>query len=332
MIACMADEARDDATPALAATHSPGRIRSPLLATALLWWVRRGPVLWQQSPRRRAAVAARAVAIRRASPGVPSRAVAEALTVLGGKLVARRNWVEAEAAGREAVALYADDSGVRPADAHLIWAFALCGLNRYEEGLATAQTALAHYRRPDTRPSWRLTCGIASSLFMESVTLARLGRHDEALPLAQESVRRFEELPIFRRASVASAYVDAQVHLVSELGRAGRYQEAITVGEDALSTLDTVVRLVPTRGLEPRAGLCGQLAQCHGQVDDPHKGVEAAERSVADYRRLGGAHRNNLAWALEIYAQRLSALDRTDDADAALRESAEIYTSMASPT
>ncbi|MEG3632598.1 tetratricopeptide repeat protein [Micromonospora palythoicola] len=156
-----------------------------------------------------------------------------------------------------------------------------------------------------------------------------MGRHDEALPVAEESVRLMDGVPLLRARRTLRTHWRAQCHLVELLWRAGRYAEALQVGDDALMIVDLMVRFYPAYARPFRAELLAYLAQCHRQVDHLEDAAAAADKAVADYRELGEGYPAGTAWALVIRADQLTALGRHSEADAARREASEIYTSLA---
>jgi tetratricopeptide (TPR) repeat protein len=298
-------------------------------AAILMWWAARNGLIRQPAPVRRVAAADRAVALLRRSPTAAPPRLARALTVRGQCLLRAGRAAEAEAAAREALAIYGDVWGLRRADAHHMLAQALHALDRLDEAHVAAELAVSGYRSPPGPTSPRTTGRLAAALYTQGLILAQLHRHDEALLFAEESVRVTDAVPLLHIRWTLPTFWRARCHLVELLYRVGRYEEALRVGDKALEAVDLLVRVSPTSGRPFRARLLVYLARCHRQADDLDNAASVAEKAVADYRELGEEHRAGTAWALEIRADQLTALGRHGAADIALREAAQTYTSLA---
>lgn len=298
-------------------------------AAILLWWAARYGLIRQLSPARRITAAERAVALWRGNTTPVSVGLADALVVLGQCRLRAAQAAEAEAVGREALAIYGDACRRGRADAYHLLAEALNCLGRFDEALTAAESAIADYRLDAKPGSTRLIGRLVAALYVQSVILVQLGRPDEALRVGEESVRLIDGVPLLRSRWTWRTKWRVECHLAGLLWRAGRYAEALRVGDNALITLDVMVRFYPAYSRPIRGELLAYLAQCHGQLGHLDDAAAAAEKSVADYRELGEVHQANLALALEIYGERLVALDRHADADMARSEASEIYTSLA---
>jgi tetratricopeptide (TPR) repeat protein len=243
--------------------------------------------------------------------------LATALALLGRWQQSLGRHADARQSCRAALDL-AEDLGAVTARTHLTMAYALVSLREPASALDHANTAVAGFRAAGyRRPAQNLE--LASALHISGVALDSLGRHDEALARGESAVRLLRTLRLVPRMLL---FPEAAAHLMPRLGAAGRCREAVDMGSYALDIVDILITVLRRPAMRAtRAGIRGIMSHCHVELGELEKALTAADQAVAEYRALGPQQRQNLAWALDIRATALAAMDRGDDARAALEES-----------
>jgi len=297
----------------------------PARAAVLVWWADRYGLLRRLSPARRVAAAGRAVALLRGLPDPPATPLARALTVHSRRLWEADRTDEALLVAEQACGVEA--AGWVGADAWYARAQVLRALGRYDEALDAATTAVARCR--GLAASRRLAGVLGGALYTQALILDALKRWDEALPPGEEAVRLMAAVPFWKSRWVLRTLWKAQCELVQLLWRTGRFADALPVGDAALEWTGTLGRFYPAYVGPFRAEVQTYLGLCHAGLGQLEQATVLVGRSVDGFRSLGDRWRGNLAWALEYSAERLAAVGRHADADAAVREAGELYGALA---
>ena len=171
---------------------------------------------------------------------------------------------------------------------------------------------------------------LAAALQNLGIRLGALGRYQEALAAAEESVGLWR--PLARDNPAYQPDLARALHSLGDrLGGLGRHLEALPVGEESVGLWRPLARDNPAHQDElARALHClGNRLDALGRHQD---GLAAAEESVGLWRVLARdnpAHQPDLAVALENLGIRLGGLGRYQDGLAAAEESVGLWRPLA---
>jgi len=254
---------------------------------------------------------------------------------------------EALAAIEEAVRIYRSLEDESPgafrldlADALQTRSHRLADLRRYREALTAIENVVDIYRELAGKPSGELAGKsadfqpkLASSLNSQSMRLADLGRHPEALGAIAKAIQIYEPLAAADPDAFRPELADALHTQSYRLADLGRRQEALKVIGKAID----IYR--PLAADHPDAFQPKLASSQHGQsrwLADLRRHPEALtaiEEAVAIYQRLGDDHpdafRLDLADALHTRSHRLGDLGRHQEALTAIENVVGIYRELA---
>jgi tetratricopeptide (TPR) repeat protein len=204
-------------------------------------------------------------------------------------------------------------------------------LQRYDDALASSEEALAiRERRAATHPSRESDQGLAMILNNHSAVLRRVGRVSDAAVTAARSVEVRRRLAQDATPGDVALLANSLNTHAEQLGLLGDGPAAVRLAEEAH---ELFASLPPpgavTRLLRANQDTLGRALSVAGRHDDA---VVAAERAVAIGRQAAGEAPGEvpeLASCLESLADRLTAVGRGEDAEAALVEARELRAALA---
>jgi tetratricopeptide (TPR) repeat protein len=194
----------------------------------------------------------------------------------------------------------------------------LAGQGEHARAQPHLREALAGYREL-ARTARGYRSELAACLHDLGVTLASLGRWDEALTCTQEAVKLRRELcettPQRHRPELAAS-LD---HLVVVYYRMGRYLDALAPAVKAVEQYRLLIDTAPQRFRPDLARALVNLSVNLSELGRHAEALPAAQEAVASYRDLATTdpqrYRSRLVHALDNLAVDLSALWRHDEAD-----------------
>ncbi|MGW7330138.1 tetratricopeptide repeat protein, partial [Streptomyces sp. NPDC054840] len=174
---------------------------------------------------------------------------------------------------------------------------------------------------------------LAGALNNLSVDLGAVGRRDEGLAAAQETVGHYR--------SPAEANPDAYLpdlamalnNLSNRLGAVGRRGEGLAAAQEAVTIRRSLAEANPDAHLPDLASALNNLSNRLGAVGRRGEGLAAAQEAVGHYRPLAeanpDAHLPDLAMALNNLSVDLGAVGRRDEGLTAAQETVTIRRSLA---
>ena len=228
---------------------------------------------------------------------------------------------DATAALHEAVRLCQDGATARwgPALTEVSVALSVAGWGEQALELARRAVSIPYDEHPEQ---------FAAALANLGVRLGKQGTPEEAVPVLQQAIERYDSLPGRLRHWYAADRLLAQCDLALALGWLGRYEEALRLASDAQSDLRMLHRTLGDHASSRYALLLWGMAFWHGALGRPAEAIPLAQSSVALFGRLVArdpAYEPGLATALHALAELLHRLGRDAEALPPLHEAVRIW-------
>ncbi|MFC3966385.1 tetratricopeptide repeat protein [Nocardia jiangsuensis] len=177
------------------------------------------------------------------------------------------------------------------------------------------------------------TSTLAWALSHLTYRLGRLGRREDSLAAAQETVQLCRALAEQRPSTFLPTLATSLDSLASSLDDLGRREDVLVVAEEAVRIRRALADQRPDAFLSDLAKSLNNLAMYLGDLGRREDGLAAAEEAVQIYRKVAerrpDASRPTLALCLNNLANRLGSLGRHGDALAAAEEADRHYRMLA---
>jgi tetratricopeptide (TPR) repeat protein len=200
-----------------------------------------------------------------------------------------------------------------------------------EESVEVAEEVVRRFRALRTSEGEAFDPDLAMALTNGALSLGAVGRDDDALKAAQDSVAIRRRLATSKRRFVREMALSLN-NLSNRLGAVGHAKEALETLEEAVNHYHRVVDREPEHEVELAMTL-NNLSGRRAGAGQAEAALEASEEAVAILRRLADISSQTLvpelAAALNNLSNRLAAVGRDDEALAAIWEAAEHYRRLA---
>ena len=174
---------------------------------------------------------------------------------------------------------------------------------------------------------------LARALNNLAARLGDVGRREEALAAAEESVALRRQLAAASPAAYLPDLAMSLNNLANQLGEAGRREEALAAAEESVALRRQLAAASPAAYLPDLAMSLNSLANRLGEAGRREEALAAAEESVALRRQLAAAspaaYLPDLAMSLNNLAARLGDVGRREEALAAAEESVALRRQLA---
>ncbi len=166
-----------------------------------------------------------------------------------------------------------------------------------------------------------------------AVSLAEVGRKEEALEVIQEAVEIYWRLAEKNPGAYEPYLAGSLSNLANRLAEVGREEEALEVIREAVEIYRRLAGKNPG-AYEPYLAMSlSNLANRLAEVGRKEEALEVIREAVEIYRRLAGknpgAYEADLAMSLHNLANRLAEVGRKEEALEVIQEAVEIYRRLA---
>jgi tetratricopeptide (TPR) repeat protein len=198
--------------------------------------------------------------------------------------------------------------------------------------LIAISSLLADLRREaDPDPEWLKQ--IAPMLSNLSAHLSSLGRGEDALAAAEETVRLYRALTEARPDAFMPELARSLSNLVNTQSALGRREDALAAAEEAARLRRALAEARPDAFTPDLALSLNNLANMLSDLGRREEALAAGEEAVRHYRALAEARPDaftpDLAMSLTTFATILSDLGRREEALASAEEAVHLYRDLA---
>jgi len=200
-----------------------------------------------------------------------------------------------------------------------------------ESALALADDAVARYQAGAPSTADELA-ELAAAVCQRAVCLGQLGRNDESFSEAEAAVARYRACPGGVPAAARVEFANCLVYLAEWLSWAGRGDEAVTVGEEAVRHYQELSLVEQSRRVIGHGAAHATLAHLLRAVDRFEDAIEPAERAAELFAMVTAFYPRQLpsrASVLLGLARSYGVAERIQEGIAAAEKSAALYRKLA---